>query len=93
MSMRASAMVRTKSIGSTGAASASFEPGIGISMLIGTLSGGTGRLASVTSIEIRSSAVSPMPRMPPAQTLMPASRTFANVSSRSAKLRVVMISP
>src|ERR1700755_421665 len=40
----ASAMVRTKSIGSIGAAFASGVPAIGISMLMGTLSGGSGRL-------------------------------------------------
>src|ERR1700676_1605957 len=47
---RASAAIRTNSIGAIGAASASGVPAIGISMLIGTLSGGSARLASVTSI-------------------------------------------
>jgi hypothetical protein len=39
--MRASATIRTNSIGAIGAASASGVPAIGISMLIGTLSGGS----------------------------------------------------
>ncbi|MCY1247627.1 hypothetical protein D9M72_609760 [compost metagenome] len=90
--MRATAMMRANSIGSVGSALASLEPGIGISMLIGTLSGGVGRLASVTNIEIRSSVVSPMPRIPPAQTFIPAFLTFESVWSRSSKVRVVMIS-
>ncbi len=50
--MRASAMVRTNSMGSIGSASPSGVPLIGISMLIGTLSGCSGRLASVTSMSI-----------------------------------------
>ena len=52
--IRASATIRTNSIGPIGAASASGVPAIGISMLSGTLSGGSGRLASVTSISTRS---------------------------------------
>ena len=39
--MRASATILTNSIGPIGAASASGVPAIGISMLIGTLSGGS----------------------------------------------------
>jgi hypothetical protein len=33
-----------------------------------------------------------MPTIPPEQTLIPALRTFASVSIRSAKVRVVVIS-
>jgi len=51
--------------------------------LVGTLSGGVSRFASSTSIMRRSSSVSPMPRMPPLHTLMPASWTRARVSRRS----------
>ena len=90
--MRASAIVRTNSIGSIGSASPSGVPSIGISMLIGTLSGGSGRLAKVTSMSMRSALSSPMPTMPPQQTLMPLSRTLASVSNRSAKVRVEITS-
>ena len=62
---------------------ASGVPSTCTSMLIGTLSGCTGRLASVAIMPARSSAPSPMPTMPPQQTLMPASRTAPSVSSRS----------
>ena len=47
MRMRASAIVRTKEIGSIFSVAASGVPGMAISMLIGTLSGCCGRLASV----------------------------------------------
>ena len=86
--MRASATIRTNSIGAIGSAFASGVPAIGISMLIGTLSGGSARLASVTSMSTRSASSSPMPNMPPQQTFMPDCRTFSSVSRRSAKLRV-----
>ena len=82
--MRARAMVRTKSIGSIFSTFSSGVPGMAINMLIGTLSGCSSRLASVTSMPTRSSAPSPMPMIPPEQTLMPAWRTRASVSRRSA---------
>ncbi|MNR37262.1 hypothetical protein D3C85_1552670 [compost metagenome] len=86
------AMVRTISIGSSGAMSAIGVPFIGISMLIGTDSGGSSRSARVRSMSMRSSAVSPMPTMPPEQTLIPAARTRSRVFKRSAKVRLVMTS-
>eukprot|EP01035_Chromulina_nebulosa_P046414 gene46414-62872_t len=43
-------------------------------------------------ITTRSARVSPSPTMPPLQTLIPARRTSAKVSSRSSIVRVVMIS-
>ena len=75
MMMRATAMVRTNSKGSSGGAFSSGVPGIGTSWLIGTDSGGGVRLASSASSEARARRVSPMPTMPPQQTLIPASRT------------------
>ena len=93
MTMRATAMQRTKSKGSTGAAPASGVPGTRTRLLMGTLSGCCGRFASVASMEARSRVVSPMPTMPPQQTFNPASRTAARVSRRSWYVRVVMISP
>ena len=62
---------------------ASGVPSTCTSMLIGTLSGCAGRLASVAIMPTRSSSPSPMPTMPPQQTWMPASRTWSSVSSRS----------
>ena len=67
-------------------------PSTGCHMFSGTLSGWAGKVASVTSIEMRSSTVSPMPTMPPEQTRMPPARTWASVVSRSSMVRVVMIS-
>ena len=75
MVMRAAAMVRTNSNGSSRGLSASGVPGIGTRLLIGTDSGGCGRLASCTISAARFLRDSPMPMMPPEQTLMPASRT------------------
>jgi len=86
--IRASATILTNSIGPIGAALASGVPAIGISMFTGTLSGGSGRFASVTSISTRSASSSPIPRMPPQQTFMPDWRTFSSVSSRSENVRV-----
>ena len=83
MQMRATAIVRTKSSGSSLGWLASGVPSTCTSMLIGTLSGCTGRLASVAIMPTRSSSPSPMPTMPPQQTLMPAARTSSSVSSRS----------
>ena len=49
------------------------------------------RFASVRSISQRSSFGSPMPMIPPEQTVMPAFRTASRVRRRSSKVRVVMI--
>src|SRR5215472_17583882 len=64
-------------------APASGVPSTLTSRLIGTLSGCTGRFASVVIMPARSSALSPIPTMPPQQTWMPASRTWPSVSRRS----------
>lgn len=81
---RAVAMARTISTGSTGFWCASGVPATATSALMGTDSGCSGWLARVSSIPHRSSTDSPMPRMPPEQTLMPAARTCRNVRSRSS---------
>ncbi|MCY1541772.1 hypothetical protein D9M68_774740 [compost metagenome] len=73
--MRATARVRMKSNGSTSFSSASGVPCTLTSMLIGTDSGCSGRFASWISRPARSSTDSPMPRMPPEQIFIPASRT------------------
>jgi hypothetical protein len=61
--------------------------------LIGTLSGCGRSDASWCSIPQRARRDSPMPMMPPLQTVMPALRTRAIVSSRSVYVRVVMMLP
>ncbi len=78
--MRAMAIVRMKSKASTSSLSASGVPLTFTNMLIGTLSGGVGRLASCSSSPARSFTLSPSPTMPPEQTLIPASRTLSSVS-------------
>ena len=92
MMMRATATSRANAMAS-GRSAVSFTgtPFTSFHRLIGTLSGWTGRLASSTSMPSRSSTSSPMPMMPPQQTLMPASRAWASVSMRSCKVRVVMM--
>ena len=90
---RAAAIARTNSIPSSGSASASGVPSTRTSMLMGTLSGWRGIEASAASIAARSARLSPIPAIPPQQTDMPAARTRSSVSSRSAKPRVVTISP
>jgi len=84
MVMRAAAMVRTNSMPSTGLTFARGVPGIGTRLLMGTDSGALGRLASWAMRAARFLRVSPMPMMPPEQTLMPASRTCSRVSMRSS---------
>ncbi len=81
--MRATAIMRTKSNGSTGSESASGVPGTRTRLLIGTDSGYGFRLASCAISPARCTGASPMPTMPPQHTLMPALRTWASVSSRS----------
>src|SRR5216684_3303075 len=61
--------------------------------MMGTASGCGSCAASVTSMAQRSSIDSPMPMIPPEQTVMPASRTCRSVRRRSSYVRVVMISP
>lgn len=60
---------------STGLDLAKGVPSTGIRRLIGTLSGGVSILAKVSKNSIRSSRVSPSPRIPPQHTLIPAART------------------
>src|SRR5216684_1601475 len=90
---RAVAMMRTTSTVPTGATSAKGVPRTRTSMLMGTDSGCGSCAASVTSMAQRSSIDSPMPMIPPEQTVMPASRTCRSVRRRSSYVRVVMISP
>ena len=82
--MRAVAIMRTNSSGSTGLRAASGVPVVATSALMGTLSGCGERLASVISMAQRSSIDSPMPMIPPEQTVMPALRTLASVCNRSS---------
>ncbi len=91
MRIRAVAIIRTSSSGSTGSRSPSGVPDIGARALTGTLSGCGSRLASVASRPQRSSSDSPIPMMPPQQTVMPALRTVANVFNRSSYVRVLMM--
>ena len=72
MRMRATAIMRTRSSGSTGGRSASGVPSTGTSALIGTLSGCGSRVASWRSISQRSSTLSPIPMIPPQHTEIPA---------------------
>ncbi len=81
--MRATAIVRTNSNGSSGAVPASGVPSTWTRLLMGTDSGYGSMLASCAINPARASRVSPMPTMPPQQTLMPASRTWPMVSRRS----------
>ena len=83
ITMRATAMVRTNSMPSSGAWPSSGVPSTCTSMLIGTLSGWAGRVARLCSSPVRSSAFSPKPTMPPQHTFSPAARTLPRVSSRS----------
>lgn len=89
MTIRATATVRTNSMSSILADGTSFTmspstvPAIGTSALSGTLSGGSERLVRAWRKPTRSSRLSPMPRMPPQQTFIPAARTRSSVSSRS----------
>ncbi len=83
MTMRVTAITRTKSNADSSAAVLSGVPDTRTSMLMGTLSGCSGKFASILIISARSVAFSPMPTMPPQQTEMPASRTWESVSNRS----------
>ncbi len=82
--MRAVAIIRTISIALTGGASKSGVPRTRTSMLMGTDSGCGSCAASVCSMAQRSSTDSPMPMIPPEQTVIPAARTFRSVRSRSS---------
>ena len=77
------AIVRTNSRGSKSCTSPKGVPLIFTSMLIGTLWGGSGKLASCWSKEILSSLDSPRPKIPPQQVFMPLFLTFAKVSNLS----------
>ena len=95
--IRATATVRTNSISSIIRSpphrSPSNVPLTGTKALTGTLSGWRGSVASAWTKPMRSSRVSPIPTIPPQHTAIPAPRTSASVSSRSWKVRVVMMSP
>ena len=90
MVMRAAAMVRTNSKLSTPLTLAIGVPGMATRLLIGTDSGAGERLASWAISAARLRRDSPMPMMPPEQTLMPALRTSPMVSMRSCCECVVM---
>mmetsp|Transcript_39627 Transcript_39627/g.95329 ORF Transcript_39627/g.95329 Transcript_39627/m.95329 type:complete len:201 (+) Transcript_39627:140-742(+) len=101
MTMRAVAIIRAISNASTlaisGVSTSSFAsasprgvPSTATRALIGTLSGWSGSVARTCRSPTRSVSFSPRPRMPPQQTLIPASRTLAIVSRRSSYVRVVM---
>ncbi|SLI36438.1 Uncharacterised protein [Mycobacteroides abscessus subsp. abscessus] len=62
-------------------------PGRGLRKFSGTSSGSSS--ASCAANSARCSRVSPMPRMPPQHTSMPASRTMRSVSQRSSQVWVV----
>ena len=91
--IRATAIVRTNSNGSSSAVPASGVPSTCTRRLIGTESGCAGRFASACSRPARCARDSPMPTMPPQQVFMPASRTWPRVSSRSWYSRVWITSP
>ena len=91
--MRATAMVRTNSVQSSGSASASGVPGSRTSWLIGTDSGCGSRLARLAISPARSLRVSFIPTMPPQHIFSPAARTLPSVFSRSSNWRVPITSP
>src|SRR5262249_55271127 len=82
--IRVVAIKRTSWIESTGAASWSGVPWIGDRQLMGMLSGGGSRAASSARSDSRSSSLSPIPKMPPQQTEMPARPTARSVWRRSS---------
>ncbi|CKT03029.1 Uncharacterised protein [Mycobacterium tuberculosis] len=67
--------------------SANGVPGRGLRKFSGTSSGPSS--ASSAANSARCCSVSPMPRMPPQQTSMPASRTIDSVCQRSSQVWVV----
>ncbi|KAG1369102.1 hypothetical protein G6F60_015699 [Rhizopus arrhizus] len=91
MAMRATAIMRTNSNGSSSALPCSGVPATCTSLLIGTESGWAGSVASASSRPTRCARVSPMPTMPPQQVFRPAARTCSSVSRRSWYWRVWMI--
>mmetsp|Transcript_12513 Transcript_12513/g.57933 ORF Transcript_12513/g.57933 Transcript_12513/m.57933 type:complete len:203 (+) Transcript_12513:2153-2761(+) len=84
ITIRATAMARTISNPVGGSRFSSGVPLTGTSALIGTLSGCSGKLARTRSMLARSFSSSPRPKIPPQQTLIPASLTAAIVFSRSS---------
>ena len=90
MMMRAVAIARaiSKTSGVSPIPSTIGVPSIGTSALIGTDSGCSGMVLSWWRRPMRSSMLSPMPRMPPQHTEIPAARTFLIVCSRSSYVRV-----
>ena len=79
MTIRAVAIIRTRSSASTLPLLASGVPATGTSALIGTLSGCGSKPASTCSMAARSTTPSPMPMMPPQHISMPAPRTAFSV--------------
>src|SRR5882724_2516332 len=85
--MRAVAIIRTRSSGSTAGRSARAASGVPATRtraLTGTLSGWGSMRERTPSSAIRSASASPMPRMPPQQTAIPAARTRSRVWRRSS---------
>ena len=80
-------MARSASSASITGRSPNGVPGRGLRKFSGTSSGSSE--ASCAANSARCSSVSPMPRMPPQQTSMPASRTMRSVSQRSSQVWVV----
>ena len=97
MVIRATATVRTNSMSSISRSpphmSPSTVPLTGTSALIGTLSGWRGSVASAWMKPTRSLAALAHADDPAAAHAIPARRTSSSVSSRSWKVRVVMMSP
>ena len=71
----------------SGANSARGVPGMGVRMLIGIEVTSSSR--SSRAMSIRSVICSPMPMMPPEQSVMPADRASCRVSTFSAQVWVV----
>ena len=83
MRIRAVAITRANSSALTAGWSAKGVPATRTKLLIGTLSGCGSWLASCSSRPKRSSTLSPMPMIPPEQTVTPLRRTRSNVFSLS----------
>ncbi|SKS25846.1 Uncharacterised protein [Mycobacteroides abscessus subsp. abscessus] len=84
---RNAATARSASDAGSTSRSPNGVPGRGLRKFSGTSSGSSSARFAANSA--RCSRVSPIPRMPPQQTSMPASRTIFRVSQRSSQLCVV----
>mmetsp|Transcript_44889 Transcript_44889/g.94190 ORF Transcript_44889/g.94190 Transcript_44889/m.94190 type:complete len:218 (-) Transcript_44889:815-1468(-) len=90
MSKASTSAIPSDSVSSSAAVSPRGVPSTATRALMGTLSGCSGSVDRTWRRPTRSVSFSPRPRMPPQQTLIPASRTLAIVSKRSSYDRVVM---